>query len=79
MAVTLKLSSSLRGFVEGYDSLNGLEVDFEPQQSVSDLMRRLGIPEDKVKVIMVNGRHASPDRIMADGDRLAIFPAVGGG
>jgi len=79
MAVTVKLSSSLRTFVEGYDPFNGLTIDLRPNETVSQLLKRLGVPEEKVKIIMVDGRSASPDRVLTDGERLSLFPPVGGG
>ncbi len=79
MPVLVKLSTSLRRLVPEYDPLAGLEVEPRPGESAAELMARLGIPPDKVKVIMINGLAAGPDTILADGDRVGLFPPVGGG
>jgi len=79
MTLTLRLSASLRDLVEGYDPAGGMELELDPDRTVANVMERLGIPTAKVKIIMVNGRAASMDRVLADGDRLALFPPVGGG
>ena len=79
MPVQVKLSASLRQTFKDYDPVNGLMVDPEPGLTVGRVMDRLEIPVAKVKIIMVNGLHAQPEKELADGDRLSLFPAVGGG
>ena len=51
----------------------------EEGSSVADLMAALAIPRDEVKLIFVNGRKADPGHVLAQGDRLGLFPPVGGG
>jgi len=79
MAVQVKLSASLRSRVAGYDPLEGLAVEVEEPMQVQDLLGRLGLAPRDVKIVMVNGRHADLDHPLHDGDRVALFPAVGGG
>ncbi|HUT87234.1 MAG TPA: MoaD/ThiS family protein [Candidatus Heimdallarchaeota archaeon] len=47
--------------------------------SVSDVVERLAIHEMEVHLVFVNGRVASLDQTLHDGDRLALFPPIGGG
>ncbi len=47
--------------------------------TAADLIRDLGIPPADVTILFVNGQHAEPDRVLADGDRVGLFPPVGGG
>ena len=47
--------------------------------SVSDVVERLAIPEMEIHLLFVNGRVASLDQTLHDGDRLALFPPIGGG
>jgi len=47
--------------------------------SVSDVVERLAIPEMEIHLVFVNGRVASLDKVLQDGDRLALFPPIGGG
>ncbi len=79
MAITLKLSTSLRSFVDGYDAVNGLELGKGSGKSIAQVINELGIPSENVKIIMVNGLYAKPDRVLADGDRLGLYPGMGGG
>ncbi len=54
-----------------------LEIDEGAQ--VIDVIDKLRINKDDVKVIFVNGTHAKLGTPLKDGDRVGLFPAVGGG
>ena len=47
--------------------------------TVGDLIRALGIPPEDVTIIFVNGAHATETAELRNGDRVGLFPAVGGG
>ncbi len=48
-------------------------------ETVAGLIDRLGIPAEEVKIVFVNGVTVELSRPLADGDRVGIFPPVGGG
>ncbi len=77
MRVHVKVFAGLRRFAPGGKSPFDLEL--EPGATVGDLLKRLGIPEDKPKILLVNGRHASLDRELSHGDEVSLFPPVAGG
>lgn len=79
MSVHVKLSTTLRLAVPAYDPVSGLIVDLPGQTTVRALAARIGLEEGAIKIIMVNGRHASFETSLKRGDRVAFFPAVGGG
>jgi sulfur-carrier protein len=39
----------------------------------------LGLTEEEVGIILVNGRHFTLDYLLKEGDTLSLFPLVGGG
>ena len=47
--------------------------------TVARVMEMLHVPPDDVRIIFINGVHAAPEAQLRDGDRLGLFPAVGGG
>lgn len=47
--------------------------------TVAQAIEAIGAPLDEVAVIFVNGRGAAVDTTLSPGDRLGLFPAVGGG
>lgn len=55
------------------------DIPLGPNPTVRDLIGYLGMPESEVKISFVNGVHAGPDHELHDGDRVGLFPAVGGG
>ena len=55
------------------------ELEYEECVTVSEVCRLLDIPRNKVSIIFVNNTHADPNRILEEGDELALFPPIGGG
>jgi len=47
--------------------------------SVQGVLSELKIPENMPKILLVNGRNAELDRLLAEGDTLSIFPPIAGG
>lgn len=74
MTITVRLFATLR---EGRGKELRLEV--EPGVTPRAVAESLGIPEGEVAILLVNGRDGKPDGILAEGDRVSLFPPVGGG
>ena len=79
MPLLVKLSTTLRQCVPEYDPHAGLNLEARPGETVAELFGRINIPAENVKVIMVNGVQARADTTLEDGDRVGLFPPVGGG
>jgi len=54
-------------------------LEIEQNRSIRDVIRQLAIPRSDIKLIFLNGRHSDDTDILQDGDRLGLFPPVGGG
>jgi len=50
-----------------------------PGTTVADIVHKLSITEDEAKLIFVNNKRAGLTSVLSDGDRVGIFPPVGGG
>ena len=70
--ITVLLGGNLRK--EAGEGRQEFEVELTSGAHVEDLLSRLGLPHDRVKMIMVNGRGDTLDTPIADGDRVALFP-----
>jgi sulfur carrier protein ThiS len=46
---------------------------------VREAMRLAGLPDEEVFLVVVNGKRATPDRILAPGDEVTFVPPVAGG
>lgn len=58
---------------------NAAAFPIKAGETIQALAERLNIPIEEVKIVFVNGLAADLDRVLADGDRVGIFPPVGGG
>ena len=56
-----------------------LFVDIPEGGTAADVIAKVNVDADQVHILMVNGRSGLPDRVLAEGDRMGLFPAIGGG
>lgn len=54
-------------------------MDVDDKTKIKDLLQRLNVPSNSVKVIFLNGRQAQAEQEVQEGDRVAVFPPVAGG
>ncbi len=84
MKVTFKLFATLQDYLppEGKKT-NALTLDLEAGTTVDQIIRRFGLPEKLVHLVLIDGSFVAPaqrdSRILAEGDTLAIWPPVAGG
>ncbi len=74
MRLTVKCFATLCNF-EPTDQ----DTHYPDGATVRDIINLLGIPVEDVRIIFINGRGSELDAALADGDRLGLFPPVGGG
>lgn len=74
MRVEARLFATLR---EGRGKVIGVELP--DGATAADLALKLGIAPKDIAILLVGGRDAQPDKPLADGDVVSIFPPVGGG
>lgn len=75
MQIQLKLFATLRALTPD----NADTYPIAPGTTVGDIVIQLEIPAKDAKLIFINGVRKPLDTPLADGDRLGIFPPVGGG
>jgi molybdopterin synthase sulfur carrier subunit len=79
MTVEVRLYAGLRAPSVG-SSDEAVLVPLAEGATLSNLLAHLGVPADLVHLAIVNGRiHHDRAARLADGDRIALFPPVGGG
>ncbi len=79
MPVQVMLAASLRKYVPGYDGAVGHSLEIQRGETVLHVARKLEIPPEEVKLIMVNGIGSTWDKVLEGDERVAFFPPVGGG
>lgn len=56
-----------------------VEIEYYEGMKVIDIVEKLGLDLDKISIILINGVHKKLETELADGDKLYLFPPVGGG
>jgi sulfur carrier protein ThiS len=74
MHITVKLFAYFRD-----NRFKQQQMEFPEGTTVEAIIRSLGVPPDEVGVTMINSRHCELHQVPAEGDQVAIFPAIGGG
>jgi molybdopterin converting factor small subunit len=73
--IQIKLFATLQQFTPPSADSYGID----PGISIRHLLKELDIPETKARLIFVNGLKAELSSTLNGGERVGIFPPVGGG
>jgi molybdopterin converting factor small subunit len=71
--------ATLRRHLPGYDPYQGLALEVSPGTTAGQVLERLGLPREEVTIILVDGVQQGADYALRGGERLGMFPQVGGG
>ena len=74
MEIEYRLFASLRRYSDKKSC-----IEMKDGSQVRDLLDRIGIPPAEVAIILVDGRHATQERPLHDGETVSLFPAIAGG
>jgi molybdopterin synthase sulfur carrier subunit len=79
MRVRIKLFATLARLAS--DAVPGVPftVELPDGAAIADLVHRLELPSEEVKVVFVNGRARPMDWPLGPGDEVGLFPLIGGG
>lgn len=74
MNVTVKLFATFR-----VGRFKVEERGYPPGTTCRAIIADVGLSEEEIGIVLLNGRHAALDARLAEGDTLSLFPLVGGG
>ena len=74
MHVTVKLFATFRN-----GRFKIAERELAEGTDVRTVVLSLGLTEEEIGIIMINGRHGELEQKLAENDTLSLFPLVGGG
>ena len=77
--VGVRLYASLRKYHTNPGSSEALSIEFDDKAKLGNLLDKLKIPREEVNVLMVNGKWEKESYLLQDGDRIGLFPLIGGG
>lgn len=79
MKVTVRLFAMFREFLPQHAVGFALHPEVDEHQTIRVLLQALHVPDDLPRIVLVNGRHASEDSSLTDGDIVSVFPPLIGG
>jgi Molybdopterin converting factor, small subunit len=77
MVVEVRLYATLRRYTTAVNGV--ITVDVPDGSTVFDLVKTMKIDPAEIHLIMINGVGCEIDKTVSDGDRIGLFPPVGGG
>jgi sulfur-carrier protein len=77
--VEVHLFATLERFLPPGSRHGVAALDVPEGSTASDVTASLGIPAGLERVLLVNGREASPEHRLTPGDVLAVYPPLAGG
>jgi len=77
--ITLKLLGPFRSLATGADTEGAYHLELAPGTLLSDALRRVPLPADVPRVVLLNGLQHDDDPQLTDGDTLTVFPPIAGG
>lgn len=79
MVVELRLYATLRRYTPA-DVVDGvLAIEVPNDCNVAGVLQKIGLPTQEVHLLMLNGASATFDAKLRSGDRIGVFPPIGGG
>ena len=73
--IQIKLFATLQRFMPSSADHYGIDAGI----SIRNLLKQLDIPEKKARLIFIDGVKADLSATLKGGERVGIFPPVGGG
>lgn len=83
MKIKLKLYAVLGQYLPSHAVKNEAEIDIDASRPLQGVLEDHGVPPENCHLVLVNGHYVAPseraERILAEGDHLAVWPPVAGG
>lgn len=79
MNIEVEPRSYLSEFID--DSSNGkiLKVSLEENAKILNVLKIIGIPKEKIHLVIINNTVSSIDSSLKDGDKVIFYPPLMGG
>jgi molybdopterin converting factor small subunit len=77
--VEVRLYASLRKYHPTNGDSDAFTLELGDGAKLGDLVDNLKIPRQEIGVLMINGKWQKENHLLNDGDRIGLFPLIGGG
>ncbi|QJB57982.1 MoaD/ThiS family protein [Pseudodesulfovibrio sp. zrk46] len=75
MGIEIKMFATLAKYLPE----NHEDYPIDAGETIRSLIEKLGVPEKDVTLMFINSLRSDHDAEIKDGDRVGLFPPVGGG
>lgn len=83
MKIRVKLYALLADYLPAGAKKNEADLEVPDGATPQRVLMRLGLPEKYCHLVLVNGSYVAPEergeRVLEEGDHLAVWPPVAGG
>ncbi len=77
--IEINLYATLAPYLPDEARENNGMLELTDGTTVGQLLLQLNIPTEKAKLVFLDGVHADREVVLKEGNRVGIFPPVGGG
>jgi molybdopterin synthase sulfur carrier subunit len=77
--ITVRLFATFRDFLPQPSVHADVHLELEGGESIGAVLEAFHLPVELPKIVLLNGRHAIEDSLLADGDVVSVFPPLIGG
>jgi len=79
ITVEVRLYATLQEYHPDLGMGEPVVMALDDKAELGNLLDKLKLPKEEIKVAFVNGRSEAESYLLQDGDRIGIFPPIGGG
>jgi len=77
MEISVRLYESMKQYAP--QGRHSFTIKLHDAATVDDVLKKLGIPEKTVMVVLVNGRRAAKEAALEEASTLVLYPPISGG
>jgi molybdopterin converting factor small subunit len=79
MTIQVALYAGLTRYLPRGAQNRNATLDVPDAATVLDVMRQLGVPDGVPCIPVVDGKRATAETVLRDGEKLSLFPPLAGG
>lgn len=72
--VLIRFYEELNDFLPPGKRKRDFEVPLNKKETIQDIIKRVGVPQEQVDLVLVNGQSAPLDHVLREGDRISVYP-----
>ena len=72
--VLIRFYEELNDFLPPGKRKRDVEVPLNGNETVREIIEKLGVPPEQVDLLLVNGQSAALDDLVGEGDRVSVYP-----